>query len=73
MRLTKKQAEFLESIMEGGPDDESSYECFDHELRTALSLHKRGLVEFPEGLPTHGERWFMARATEAGKSALANA
>jgi len=66
MRITEKQLEFLDTIV--FEDDRVPFwECFRHELRQALSLYKKGLIEFEDGVvPTKDDEFFMARLTSAG-------
>jgi hypothetical protein len=45
--FTKKQSEFLDSLIENSNDlyvTTCSYECMAHERRTALSLEKKGFI-----------------------------
>ena len=67
MRLTPKQKEFLSSIFDESSGQEPFWECFKHERRTAISLYKKGWIEFEDkSPPDSGEEYFMARMTEEG-------
>jgi len=76
MRLTEKQKEFiqitLDDIGRHDGDTKCFWECFPAERRTAISLQKKGLVEFKDGEePVAGSHdMLMARLTKAGLEVL---
>ena len=64
MSFTKAQKEFIESLTPpDGFTGEEYWECFAHERRTAMSLAKRGVVEFEDIDEVKFNDTFMARLT----------
>ena len=76
MQLTKMQKAFiqvtLDDIRRSDGDTKRFWECFPAERRTAISLQKKGLVEFKDGEePVAGSHdMLMARLTKAGLDVL---
>ena len=71
-KLTPKQKEFLESLVET-PElvDQDYFGCEISDGRTAISLQKKGLVEFEDGeFPDVDDEWFHVKITLLGLQAL---
>lgn len=67
MRITPKQLEFLGTLHNVNEGREPYWECFRHELRSALALQKKGMIEFEDNVaPTKDDEYFMARMTKKG-------
>lgn len=68
MHLTPAQKKFLASIPADTDPNSGGrvfWECFPEELRTALALHQRGLIEFEGGQAPPDRGYFMARQVSA--------
>ena len=60
IKLTYSQTAFVRSLSEND-DEETWYECLPHERRTAISLSKKGIIEFEDGKEPEKGAYFMAR------------
>jgi len=67
MRLTPKQLELLMTLYDERDGRDPYWECFEHEMRSAIALHKKGMIEFEDGeMPERGCEYFTARLTQKG-------
>ena len=74
MRITPKQLEFLWTLYDAEEGREPYWECFEHEMRSAMALHKKGMIEFEDGAgPEKGCEHFTARMTQKGWDWIKNA
>jgi hypothetical protein len=61
----------METIYDPTMPECGVWECFRHEMRTALSLEKKGLVSFPDDeRPDKEQEYFMAQLTDSGKKMM---